>query len=433
MKNQDRKLRTPKGTKDLFDDDLFACERLESLIFKTARSFGFQRIETPVFEHVEVFDSTSQLNSEKCYIFEDKAERKLVLRPDINAPISRALINNLSHLPTPSKFFFCGNVYRYRHYLSREFKMFGLESYGVADLKAEIEILLLTKDILKELGVKNYTVEFSNLNIYTDALNNLIEKHKLSINQEEILHKLSLSGSKQETAIILSFLPQEEINFFCKIRHEKIKILELCAMALLPSFDFLSKEQIQLLIEFDNLLELQGITNRRFDSSNLHGTGFYSGLTYRIYSDVINKNIADGGRYDCFAKKLSGIDIPATGLGFSFSRLLNLALSEPLLKVKKPNGFLFCTDDIFSPDANKIINFFRSNELIIELETVKRKFSQRIKYVNNKNYSGLIYLSKRNQVNNSPFYLELFNRNGESVLFEDSESLTRITEYLINL
>ena len=68
------KFKPPKGTKDLFESDLLQQERMESLFFATARSFGFQRIETPVFEHFEVFNSTSRLNREKCYNFNDKSE-----------------------------------------------------------------------------------------------------------------------------------------------------------------------------------------------------------------------------------------------------------------------------------------------------------------------------------------------------------------------
>ncbi|MCK9186880.1 hypothetical protein M0P48_05650 [Candidatus Gracilibacteria bacterium] len=50
MKNEFDKFRPPKGKRDYFESDLIQRELMESLFFGVARSFGFQRIETPTFE-----------------------------------------------------------------------------------------------------------------------------------------------------------------------------------------------------------------------------------------------------------------------------------------------------------------------------------------------------------------------------------------------
>jgi len=430
MRTTENKLRTPKGTKDLFDSELFVQEKVEALIFQVARGFGFQRIETPVFEHLEVFDSTSRINREKCYILKDKAERELVLRPDINAPISRALVSNLSSVPIPAKLFFCGNVYRYRHHISREFKMLGIESYGIPGLEAEIEILLLLKEILERLGIKDYMIEFGNLKIYNDYLKGLIKSYQLVIDEEDILHQLSLSDNKQKTIEILSFLPKDEIDFFCRLMYETGTLLEFVSLLNLSPWKSFVEKQLQVLIEFDNLLGENGFFNRRFNFSNLHGIGFYSGLTYRIYSEVIKKNIADGGRYDSFVKDLGGIQIPATGLGISLSRLITLIPTNGLIRFDKPKSFLFCVNNTLTPELYGLLNSLRSDGLIIEVETIKRKFKQRLNYLKLKSYSGLINLISFNDLSKISF--DLFNSNGEFVLQKEGITLTDFKACLTN-
>ena len=88
--------KSPRGTEDLFEPQLLKIEAVTSRLFKEARAWGFTRIDLPTFEHDEVFKRTAEFSEDTSYLFFDKSGRSLVLRPDINAPITRAVINNLS-------------------------------------------------------------------------------------------------------------------------------------------------------------------------------------------------------------------------------------------------------------------------------------------------------------------------------------------------
>lgn len=417
------KFKPPKGTKDSFEPELLKQEKVESLFFEIARSFGFQRIETPTLEHFEVFNSTSRLDRGKCYNFNDKSERELILRSDVNAPISRAVVNNISTLPMPAKFFFSGKVYRYRHYLSREFTMSGLESYGMSGSEAEIEILLVMSEFLKKLGLENCRIEFSNLRIYSEYLKDVVKRHGLNIDQENILHRLSLSHDEQEVMEILSPLPQEEVNtiyplLLCKGGlAESIRLLES-----LPEKSSVLREQFQKVIDFDQTLVTHGLVNRKFDLTKLHGMGFYTGLTYRIFSEIIGRNIADGGRYDSFTSSLGGKEIPATGLGFGLPRLIDLTTSHGSLQIKKPKGVLVVVDEKTSAlKLGDLLRIFHSKGFIAEIETVKRKFPQRLNYAKLKGYKGMVYITYPEQ--SEVLRFELFNDKGDSVLLRDGISL----------
>lgn len=433
MSNIQDKFKPPKGTKDLFEPELLYREEIESLFFGVARSFGFQRIETPIIEHFEVFDSASRLNREKCYNFNDKRGRELVLRPDVNAPISRAVVNNLSALPMPAKFFFSGNVYRYRHYLSREFTMSGLETYGVSGSAAEIEILLVMSEVLKKLGLEKYRVEFSNLQIYSEYLKDVVMRHGLDIDQGNILYRLSLSHGEQETVEILSPLPQEESDIIRQLLLCKGGLTGLnCLLDSLPEKSLVLRNQLQRAVDFDQALAVHGLVNKRFDPTNLHGMGFYTGLTYRIYDEIANKNITDGGRYDSFTASLGGKEIPATGLGFSLPRLVDFATSHGSVQTKKLRGVLMVADgEIPVLELENLLRLIRSKGWIAEFETVKRKFPQRLRYLRLKGYLGMIYLTHPKQPEVVRF--EFFDENGASVLLQEGPSLGVFEGLLDNL
>jgi threonyl-tRNA synthetase len=92
------KIKTPRYTTDNFDEHLKKIEYLKRLFSNIVRKYGYERIQTPTIEHTDIFKLTSVFAEDKSYVFKDKGDRELVLRPDINAPLSRVVVNNKSVL-----------------------------------------------------------------------------------------------------------------------------------------------------------------------------------------------------------------------------------------------------------------------------------------------------------------------------------------------
>jgi histidyl-tRNA synthetase len=74
---------------------------------RIGRLYGFRYVETPTFEHTELFartsGETSDVVTKEMYTFEDKGGRSLTLRPEQTASIVRAYLANAHELPTPFK------------------------------------------------------------------------------------------------------------------------------------------------------------------------------------------------------------------------------------------------------------------------------------------------------------------------------------------
>ena len=73
----------------------------------TQRLFGYRYVETPTFEHTELFartsGETSDVVTKEMYTFEDKGGRSLTLRPDPTAGVVRAYLEHAHDQPDPFK------------------------------------------------------------------------------------------------------------------------------------------------------------------------------------------------------------------------------------------------------------------------------------------------------------------------------------------
>lgn len=424
------RVQPPKGTRDLFENDFSKIEFISSILFRRARSYGFGRIDIPVFEHLDVFNLTSPVNPEKCYIFSDKAGRDLILRPDINAPISRLVVNNFSSAQMPLRFFFSDKVFRYRNSARREFRMFGLETYGIAEPIADAEILRVVADIIEEVGFPGYEIEYSNLRIYDRFINEVATQYGLSINIDELLYNLRLSSGPDKMAILLASygLPADVVKLlmsmlFCPSEDiENYKVLKNIA-----HHSVALQEELDKTVAFREALTDYHLSKIRFNISNLHGSGFYSGFTYRVTPSGCDQEIADGGRYDTFTELLGGKSIPATGIGFGVERLIRFAESR---------GLNVSSTDSLPPilvifkgreEAIKLrpmLKTARSSGLLIEEEIYKRKKDKTIRYAKSKGCRLAVFVSYTGGYPEK-IELEIFHLSGvsktENIIIENAE------------
>ena len=131
-----QKIKTVKGTKDLFGEAILNHNYIIDEFVKNCKEMSFSQISTPILEHTEVFTSSlglsSDIVSKEMYSFIDQGDDNLVLRPEGTAAIARALItNSLEH--EKNKVFYHGPMFRRERPQSgrlRQFHQVGVEKFG---------------------------------------------------------------------------------------------------------------------------------------------------------------------------------------------------------------------------------------------------------------------------------------------------------------
>ena len=137
---------------------------------RTAELFGFRYVETPMFEHTELFTRTSGETSDvvtkEMYTFEDKGGRSLTLRPESSASVMRAYLTHAQELPNPFKAYYVGSEFRHGRPQAgrlREFRQFGIEVIGVEGAAADVEVVVLGERYLRECGLRRYDLHLNTI------------------------------------------------------------------------------------------------------------------------------------------------------------------------------------------------------------------------------------------------------------------------------
>src|SRR5574340_454849 len=159
-------LAPPRGTLDLLPPDGGRMRAVYDRAAELARRYGYRYVETPAFEHTEVFSrtsgETSDVVSKEMYTFADRGGRSLTLRPEGTAPVMRAYLAHRATLPSPFKAYYLTRMYRYGRPQSgryREHRQFGVEVFGVAEPGADVEVVAVGNELLRSLGLTRFELQ----------------------------------------------------------------------------------------------------------------------------------------------------------------------------------------------------------------------------------------------------------------------------------
>src|SRR3990167_7623720 len=159
-----------RGTQDIFGPDAEAFAFVVETFERVRRLYRFRRVEMPVFERTEVFSraigETTDVVSKEMYSFEDRGGESLTLRPEFTAGIARAYLTNGWQQHAPLKVVTHGPLFRYERPQKgryRQFHQLDAEIIGAAEPQADVELLAMADQLLKELGIEGVTLHLNTL------------------------------------------------------------------------------------------------------------------------------------------------------------------------------------------------------------------------------------------------------------------------------
>lgn len=371
----------PKGTFDIFPTpsqpkDIWKSSHLWShveTVFQTiAKSFGFELINTPIFEKTDLFlrtvGDTSDIVSKEMYIFEDKASRSMALRPEGTAPVIRAFIeNNLIQTGSLHKLFYFGPYFRYDRPQAgryRQFHQFGVEAIGEKNPLQDIEIIDFCMQAYEKLGIKGLEILLNSVgdpksrDRYKDALLKYLKPHfeSLSDDSQTRFHKNPLR-------ILDSKDPKDK-----ELLKEAPSIL-----------DYLSKDSenhFQRVLDALNLLKIP----YKLDQNLVRGLDYYNETVFEVTSNVLGaqSSIGAGGRYDGLIRNLGGQDLPSIGFATGLERVIQTMIGQKvaLPEKDKPSFFFIPLDDKSSLFCFEILHVLRRQGLFVKMLLKQKKMQK---------------------------------------------------------
>ncbi|WP_252259123.1 histidine--tRNA ligase [Erythrobacter aurantius] len=323
---------TPKairGTQDIFGADAEAFAFVVETFERVRKLYRFRRVEMPVFEKTEVFSraigETTDVVSKEMYSFEDRGGDSLTLRPEFTAGIARAFLTNGWQQHAPLKVATHGPLFRYERPQKgryRQFHQIDAEIIGAAEPQADVELLAMADQLLKELGIEGVTLHLNTLGdadsreAWRAGLIDYFGKVKgdLSEDSQERLEKNPLR-------ILDSKDPRDRVF-----------------VADAPKIDqYLSDEALAFFEQVTDGLDAAGVKWMRAESL-VRGLDYYRHTAFEFVPDEGSEaasrlgsqsTVLGGGRYDGLMESLGGAPTPAVGWAAGIERLAMLVGEKP--------------------------------------------------------------------------------------------------------
>jgi histidyl-tRNA synthetase len=322
----------PRGMRDIVGVEAELYEYLFSEFKRIARNRGFKPIITPTVEYFKLFEAKSgEEIRNSMYVFEDKAGRLLVLRPEVTASVVRVYLKSLRALPKPIRLYYIAQCFRYEEpqfARYREFWQGGLEVIGDPDVNADLSAALTASEFLDSIGVKHFYV-VGNVLVYRnimrsfnideqaqDRILHLIDKEKV----ESAINEIKLRSGEEAADIIYKIISAKSIEEVEEYLHELKS-----SLGSLYETTLQEHSRTRGFIEALRELGYQVV----FSPKLVRGLPYYSGLIfeYKVANKSLEVSIGGGGRYDGLSVVYEGPFEYFTGLALGLDRVA-LALSS---------------------------------------------------------------------------------------------------------
>jgi len=317
-----------KGMQDLLPGDMLCFRRIEDTFRTCCRSWGYQEVRTPTLEYLYLFTATGTLTPgmlSKVYSFLDWdgwSGERVVLRPDGTIPVARLYIDNFGG--QEARLFYVTNIFAFEGTgkKNRERWQCGAEFFGGAEFAPDVEIILLAKDVIRKLGVKNLKLQLS----HAGMVKALLKEFKFSPAEEAKITDRILEGDWEVLTRARSTNPEMErlMAALLGLKGKSSSFLRnVKASFPTASRDF--KSSLEDFLSITTLLDDMGCSYE-IDMAAIHGFEYYTGICFQFVAG--GEKIGGGGRYDKLVPLMNGGEVPACGFALYMDPMMQLLPTE---------------------------------------------------------------------------------------------------------
>lgn len=359
-KPEKTKARGPRGFVDRTSAELHAAEKMTSVIRGVYELYGFEAVETPIFEYTDAlgkFLPDQDRPNAGVFSIQDDDEQWMSLRYDLTAPLARYFSENFETLPKPYRSYRAGWVFRNEKPgpgRFRQFMQFDADTVGSPTVAADAEICMMAADTMEQLGIDrgDYVVRVNNRKILDGVLeligligDKYTDKRLTVLRAIDKLDKFGVEGVK----LLLGKGRLDESGDFTKgaelsddAVEKVIAFISAGGENSSVTLDNLSRvvngsergtEGVNELQEMLALFNAAGYAERvKIDPSVVRGLEYYTGPVFEVelLFDVVNEDgqkvvfgsVGGGGRYDGLVSRFRDEPVPATGFSIGVSRLM---------------------------------------------------------------------------------------------------------------
>lgn len=360
---QKQNVQTLKGFRDILPEMAAKRQWVKAKMVQVAERWGYAPIETPTLEPLSLFTGEIGEDEKLFYKFTDNGGREVMLRYDQTVPICRFVAANQNELTFPFRRYQVQSVFRAENPQKgryREFTQFDLDIFGVKDATADAEVIAENLDTYLTLGFKKPVIIFNNRDLMKDIpYEAIVAIDKLKkIGQDGVTADMVKKGIDKSQA-------QKYFDYVQNITPD---------------------ETVKTIIDY---LENAGYGSEfyRFEPTLARSFSYSQGPIWEIViEDYAVGSVGGGERYDGMMERLTGLAMPATGVGFGFDRTVEAADQLGLIPISQSTRVLAT---IFTPTlqglALQVAQKLRAAGINTELyPDANTKLDKQLKYADKK-------------------------------------------------
>lgn len=412
-----------KGARDFYPEDMRLQNYIFSVWHEVCQSFGYEEYTAPILENAEIYEAKSgqEIVNEEMYVFTDRGDRRVAIRPEMTPTVSRMVAGRRQELAYPLRWYSIPNLWRYdrpQRGRLREHWQLNADIFGLDTVSAETEIIKLADAIMKRFGAKRtmYEIRINSRHFVDHLLKTylglseveahtiakLIDKmHKMSQAEFIALVDAAMSPSHRDadtTQKLLAVLASQNPD-------------ELPAeLAAHSSLDRLGDVMVQL--------EAAGMTNARFDVTLMRGFDYYTDIVFEVFDlhPDNNRSLFGGGRYDGLVGMFGVEPVPTVGFGQGDVGMQLFLESHDLLPTLMPSTELYialATED--TGRAEQVISSLREEGVRVAVDYSRRKVGAQVKVADKKGIPFVVVLGD-NELKSERFMLKNLSSGHEQEL-----------------
>jgi histidyl-tRNA synthetase len=308
--------KAPRGTTDILPQEQAYWRFVEEKAGQICQLYGYQRIDTPVFEQTGLFYHSvgegTDIVEKQMYTFEDHSGMKMTLRPEGTAPVCRAYIEHGMHsLPQPVRLYYFGPIFRYERPQAgryRQHQQFGCEAIGNADPAVDAEVIDMAWHLYASLELKRLTLQLNSIGCrncrpgylqslkqyYTSLSQSLCRDCKARLWR----NPLRLLDCKKPSCLEIAKGAPQMLGFLCHECSSHFDALKDCL------------RYLEIPYEINPYL--------------VRGLDYYTRTVFEIQPEGggAQSTLGGGGRYDNLIEELGGRPTPAIGFATGIERII---------------------------------------------------------------------------------------------------------------
>jgi histidyl-tRNA synthetase len=325
MSEKKEKIVAIKGMNDILPADAPLWELFENTAETILKSYGYQKIVTPIVEETRLFaraiGAVTDIVEKEMYSFEDAMNGdQLTLRPEGTASVVRAVIEHNLAYDGPKRLWYKGPMFRHERPQRgryRQFFQFGAEAIGFTGPDIDAELIMLCRRLWDDLGLDGIRLELNSIGNAEERLRHradLIAYFEANSEQLDEEAKRRLHANPLRILDTKNPAMQDLVNKAPKL------------------LDFLGEES---LAHFDGLKKILDANNVQYTVNPrlVRGLDYYNRTVFEWVTDALGAQgtVCAGGRYDPLIETFGGKPTPGVGFAMGIERLIELmkAAGEP--------------------------------------------------------------------------------------------------------